>query len=292
MTSTIDKIPSLVTPGQIIVPEYGVEEKQQNQDKEDIVSEPVIIKYICGEGTKLIKYRVDNEGSSQSIDVITSTRVGTVRLSTVQTTGQQAEDTSDKMKNDDAGDSQDKKGDYQLVKVSVHKGDEEDSSPNLPKEGDVVLCRVSRVSLQRANVEILAVGSRNIPVDGGFGSNGGGIVAPGGGSGGITFSISQASSDLGETFKGIIRSQDVRATERDKVKMVDCFKPSDIVKAQVLSLGDGNYYYLTTARDDLGVVFAKAYNGAGGLMYPIDWQTMVAPSTGTVEKRKCAKPFL
>ena len=102
MTSITDKIPSLVTPGQIIVPEYGIEEKQQNQSNDDIVAEPVIIKYICGEGTKLIKYKIDNEGGSQSINVVTSTRVGTVHLNVAQTTAQQEEDTSTKVKSDDA----------------------------------------------------------------------------------------------------------------------------------------------------------------------------------------------
>lgn len=162
---------------------------------------------------------------------------------------------------------------------------------NLPKEGDIVLTRVTRISLQRANVEILAVENANVPVDSGVGSNGSGIVAAGGGSGAATFSVSQVSSDLGETFRGLIRSQDVRATERDRVKIMDCFKPGDIVRAQVLSLGDGTNYYLTTARNDLGVVFARAANGAGGLMYATDWQTMTVPSTGLTEKRKCAKPL-
>ena len=49
-------------------------------------------------------------------------------------------------------------------------------------------------------------------------------------------------------FKGIIRINDIRSTERDKLKLIDCFKPGDIVKAQVISLGDGSNYYLTTAK--------------------------------------------
>lgn len=36
-------------------------------------------------------------------------------------------------------------------------------------------------------------------------------------------------------WQGVIRVQDVRATEKDKVKMHESFKPGDIVRAQVVS---------------------------------------------------------
>jgi exosome complex component CSL4 len=71
--------------------------------------------------------------------------------------------------------------------------------------------------------------------------------------------------------------------------MQNCFKPGDIVRATVLSLGDGNNYYLSTARNDLGVVFAKS--AAGQQMYALDWETMKCSVTGKTESRKCAKPF-
>lgn len=46
---------------------------------------------------------------------------------------------------------------------------------------------------------------------------------------------------VGETvlqteWQGVIRVQDVRATEKDKVKIHESFKPGDIVRAQVVSL--------------------------------------------------------
>jgi exosome complex component CSL4 len=53
----------------------------------------------------------------------------------------------------------------------------------------------------------------------------------------------------------------VRATEIDKVVMVDCFRPGDVVRAEVLSLGDARSFYLTTAQNDLGVVYAKSVSG-------------------------------
>lgn len=41
-------------------------------------------------------------------------------------------------------------------------------------------------------------------------------------------------SVLQTEWQGVIRVQDVRATEKDKVKMYESFKPGDIVKAQVV----------------------------------------------------------
>ena len=43
----------------------------------------------------------------------------------------------------------------------------------------------------------------------------------------------------------------------DSVVMIDSFRPKDIVKARVLSLGDSiRSVYLTTASEDLGVLVA------------------------------------
>ncbi|CAL1695380.1 unnamed protein product [Somion occarium] len=92
----------------------------------------------------------------------------------------------------------------------------------------------------------------------------------------------------GEEFMGVIRVQDVRATEKDKVKIADCFRGGDVVKGLVISLGDARSYYVTTARNDLGVIFATSE--AGATMEPVSWQEMRCPKTGRVEKRKCAKP--
>lgn len=39
----------------------------------------------------------------------------------------------------------------------------------------------------------------------------------------------------GEEFNGVIRTQDVRATEKDKVKIGDCFRGGDVVKGIVVS---------------------------------------------------------
>ena len=39
----------------------------------------------------------------------------------------------------------------------------------------------------------------------------------------------------GEDFTGVIRVQDVRATEKDKVKIAECFRGGDVVKGLVVS---------------------------------------------------------
>ncbi|KAI8986054.1 hypothetical protein BDB01DRAFT_787523 [Pilobolus umbonatus] len=91
-----------------------------------------------------------------------------------------------------------------------------------------------------------------------------------------------------EDFMGIIRLQDVRAAEKDKVKIYNSFRPGDIVKAEVISLGDARSYILSTAKNELGVIYATSV--AGAAMIPISWQEMQCPKTKTIEYRKCAKP--
>ncbi|EJT99795.1 hypothetical protein DACRYDRAFT_55085 [Dacryopinax primogenitus] len=125
--------------------------------------------------------------------------------------------------------------------------------PPVPQPGSLVLGKITHLSPTSATLLILAV-----------------------------------DNNPSEEFTGIIRTQDIRATERDKLRMGDCFRGGDVVRALVLSLGDQRNYYLSTARNDLGVVFATSE--AGGIMQPINWQEMRCPRTGQIEKRKCAKP--
>merc|ERR1712179_863591 len=72
-----------------------------------------------------------------------------------------------------------------------------------------------------------------------------------------------------EAFRGMIRKDDVRATEKDKVEMYKCYRPGDIILARVISLGDAQSYLLTTAENELGVVVA--ISEAGSTMVPISW---------------------
>lgn len=267
------EFPKTAYPGQLICPLYRV---SKENDKE------VIYKFMSGPGTKYQAYAINGT----TIDILTATSLGQVLIKEDKKLYDENDSELQKVENDKT---------VKTFVISIIRGCKNaendkvntDFINNLPKEGDLVLARVTRISLQRANVEILAVENKISPIDSGVGSGGAGTI----GTNYTTYYISQTPTYIGETFKGIIRSQDVRATERDQVKIVDSFKPGDILRAQILSLGDGSNYYLTTARNDLGVVFAKALNGIGGMMYAIDWQTMISPSTNVVELRKCAKPF-
>jgi exosome complex RNA-binding protein Csl4 len=51
-----------------------------------------------------------------------------------------------------------------------------------------------------------------------------------------------------------------------QVVMYDCFRPGDIVRAKVLSLGDARSYHLSTADNSLGVVRAKSLAGGATAM--------------------------
>lgn len=95
------------------------------------------------------------------------------------------------------------------------------------------------------------------------------------------------STPLKETFRGLIRKEDVRATEKDRVEIYKSFRPGDIVLAKVISLGDAQSYLLSTAENKLGVVFAKSE--AGAMMVPISWCEMQCPKTRAKEYRKVAK---
>lgn len=160
----------------------------------------------------------------------------------------------------------------------------------LPNVGDIVLARVTRLTLKQANVEIIVVENQgSISADSGLGIHGSNDATVTGGGATASGNTTTSTGEIGEGFGGIIRSQDVRATERDKVKILSSFKPGDIVRASVLSLGDGTNYYLSTAANELGVIFARSSTGEH--MYPIDWQHMKCSTTGEVEERKCAKPF-
>ncbi|KAF9651912.1 hypothetical protein BDM02DRAFT_3154057 [Thelephora ganbajun] len=140
---------------------------------------------------------------------------------------------------------------YQASAISIKR-----VRPHPPTPSSIVLGTVTRLSPTQATVSITVVDGIPLPP--------------------------------GEEFTGVIRVQDVRATDKDRVKIGDCFRGGDVIKGVVISLGDAQSYYITTARNDLGVIFATSE--AGYTMQPASWQEMRCPKTGKIEKRKCAKP--
>ncbi|KAL2255404.1 hypothetical protein VTK26DRAFT_3442 [Humicola hyalothermophila] len=125
----------------------------------------------------------------------------------------------------------------------------------LPEVGNTVLCRVTRITPRQAVVAILVCGDTVLEAE----------------------------------WQGLIRVQDVRATEKDRVKIYESFRPGDIVRAEVISLGDQANYYLSTARNELGVILATSE--AGNTMFPVSWKEYRDPETGLSEPRKVAKPY-
>ncbi|KAG5232723.1 Nucleic acid-binding [Salix suchowensis] len=134
------------------------------------------------------------------------------------------------------------------VEVTGHK-----AHGAVPEPGSVVIARVTKVMAKTASADIMCVGPKSVR----------------------------------DKFTGIIRQQDVRATEIDKVDMHLSFRPGDIIRALVLSLGDARAYYLSTAKNELGVVSAES--AAGATLVPISWTEMQCPLTGQIEQRKVAK---
>jgi len=66
--------------------------------------------------------------------------------------------------------------------------------------GNIVLCRVVRITPRQAVVVILVCGETVLEAE----------------------------------WQGVIRVQDVRATEKDRVKIYESFRPGDVVRAEVV----------------------------------------------------------
>lgn len=74
--------------------------------------------------------------------------------------------------------------------------------PHAPSPGSVVLGTVTRLSPVQALISIGVVDEVPLPA--------------------------------GEEFMGVVRTQDVRATEKDRVKIGDCFRGGDVVRGVVV----------------------------------------------------------
>lgn len=96
------------------------------------------------------------------------------------------------------------KSNHATAKPSVGIPHLASSSNTLPTVDSIVLCRVTRIQTRQATVAILVVGD----------------------------DVCQ------DEFNGVIRREDVRATEKDKVVLGDGFRPGDIVRALVVRVGD------------------------------------------------------
>lgn len=144
-------------------------------------------------------------------------------------------------------------------------GSLQDSGPSLfishrtqliPRKNSIVFARVVRTTLSTVNVHILSVDS----------------------------------SPLREYFLGVIRLQDIRKHEIEKIDIEECFAPGDIIQARIISLGDSKSFFLSTAETELGV--ALSWLEDGSKLLPHDWEHMVHPPTNSLYKRKVARPIV
>lgn len=69
--------------------------------------------------------------------------------------------------------------------------------------------------------------------------------------------------------------------------MSECYRPGDLVRAEVISLGTMREYGLSTNKPELGVVWARSVEGAP--MEVASWREMRCPVSGQAERRKVAK---
>ena len=100
--------------------------------------------------------------------------------------------------------------------------------------------------------------------------------------------LSITTHPLPHPLPALLRQRDIRSFDIDACTVVDCYRPGDVVRATVLSLGDARNYYVTTAGEDEGVV--EGTSAAGGSLKAISWDKMECSLTGQKESRKVAKP--
>ncbi|KAE8259208.1 hypothetical protein A4X13_0g1158 [Tilletia indica] len=130
----------------------------------------------------------------------------------------------------------------------------------MPRQDSIVIGRITRVNARQATLSILVVDGQpcgvsthslsQTPAATDSSDASAALFAAATGEG------NHAAGEEGSDFTGVIRAQDVRATEKDKVRLADCFRVGDIVRASVISLGDARSYFLSTAENRLGVIYA------------------------------------
>lgn len=92
---------------------------------------------------------------------------------------------------------------------------------------------------------------------------------------------------LSRPFRGILRREDIRATEKDRVEIYKSFRPGDVILARVLPITEAHTYQLSTAENELGVVIA--HSEIGHPMVPISWTEMQCTKSLAKAPRKVAK---
>jgi exosome complex component CSL4 len=173
-----------------------------------------------------------------------------------------------------------------VVSTPSHPG------PVLPVVGDHVYGRATVVSRTQANLEVIAISQTESGLDPTRDALPTQVIeeedtivlkAP------ASTVTPKSYRPLATPLRGILRSQDVRMTEKDRVKMISSVAVGDIVRAAVVGIGDQGGYFLSTAGNELGVVMAWSARGNGCV--PLSWCEVGDVVTGEREGRKVAKPI-
>ncbi|XP_034837176.1 exosome complex component CSL4 [Maniola hyperantus] len=126
----------------------------------------------------------------------------------------------------------------------------------LPKTGDVVTAKVTVVNSRQVQCAILCVGP----------------------------------TVLARPYKGMLKKEDIKCTDKDRIDPYKCFRPGDVILARVLPMTELHWYHLSTAENELGVAIATAEGSPQGVsMLPISWSEMQCPKTLVKEPRKVAR---
>lgn len=116
---------------------------------------------------------------------------------------------------------------------------------------------------------------------------------------------------LSRRYRGILRKEDIRAADKDRIDVYKSFRPGDVILARIVSflslskivltfyyityflnfiqlpIIEAQTYKLSTAENELGVV--TAYSEHGYPMVPISWTMMQCTKMYSKEHRKVAK---
>ncbi|KAK2748866.1 exosome 3'-_5 exonuclease subunit ski4 (Csl4) [Onygenales sp. PD_40] len=163
----------------------------------------------------------------------------------------------------------------------------------LPAVDSIVLARVTRVQKRQATISILVVLDDSNPSS--SSSSSPSLSSPSLSEPALFASTTNLDNNNSDDlrFQALIRREDVRAVEKDRVVMDEMFRVGDIVRCVVVSLGDQGFYYCSTARNELGVVMARSEGGE--VLVPVSWREMAeggrGGGLGKRELRKVARPF-
>ncbi|KAL9936697.1 hypothetical protein V8E36_004765 [Tilletia maclaganii] len=213
---------------------------------------------LAGSSTSKLKSRAAAAAAAATAAALSQPVIVTVGPSRIQV---------GKRKKDEGEGATEREGD-EVVRIpgqtSATVADAPDQGLIMPRQDSIVIGRITRVNARQATLSILVVDGQPCGVSTHSLSQTTASSDPSDASQGESAALfaaatgegNHAAGEEGSDFTGVIRAQDVRATEKDKVRLADCFRVGDIVRASVISLGDARSYFLSTAENRLGVIYA------------------------------------